>query len=158
MLVFLLCHQHKLSRCISYKLNDFLESFNLCKCTENALNCLLILMNFTMDYFLLQVYEDEPVLQAFKVMRKKRVGGVPVIKRGGNMPIGNISLRDVQFLLTAPEIYHDYRYIADILNCDNSCVTILDIDCRDIQILSCVLECSRGPFSKTMVATFHLIK
>lgn len=58
-----------------------------------------------------QVYEDEPVLQAFKLMRKKRIGGVPVIKRGGNMAVGNIGVRDVQFLLNAPEIYHDYRYV-----------------------------------------------
>lgn len=57
----------------------------------------------------MQVYEDEPVLQAFKLMRKKRVGGVPVIEKGGSRAVGNISLRDVQFLLTAPEIYHDYR-------------------------------------------------
>ena len=60
---------------------------------------------------LLQVYEDEPVLQAFKLMRKKRVGGVPVIENGGSKAVGNISLRDVQFLLTAPEIYHDYRFV-----------------------------------------------
>lgn len=59
-----------------------------------------------------QVYEDEPVLQAFKLMRKKRVGGVPVVEKDGTKAVGNISLRDVQFLLTAPEIYHDYRYVA----------------------------------------------
>ncbi|KAF4361628.1 hypothetical protein CsatB_018278 [Cannabis sativa] len=60
---------------------------------------------------LIKVYEDEPVLQAFKLMRKKRIGGVPVIENGGNKAVGNISLRDIQFLLTAPEIYHDYRSI-----------------------------------------------
>ncbi|ONI07991.1 hypothetical protein PRUPE_5G152000 [Prunus persica] len=60
---------------------------------------------------IVKVYEDEPVLQAFKLMRKKRVGGVPVIEKGGSRAVGNISLRDVQFLLTAPEIYHDYRSI-----------------------------------------------
>ncbi|KAM1433142.1 hypothetical protein ACFX1R_016464 [Malus domestica] len=60
---------------------------------------------------IVKVYEDEPVLQAFKLMRKKRVGGVPVIENGGSKAVGNISLRDVQFLLTAPEIYHDYRSI-----------------------------------------------
>ncbi|KAF7833974.1 SNF1-related protein kinase regulatory subunit gamma-1 [Senna tora] len=64
----------------------------------------------TLDH-IIQVYEDDPVLQAFKVMRKKRVGGVPVIERGSSRAVGNISLRDVQFLLTAPEIYHDYRAI-----------------------------------------------
>jgi len=68
-------------------------------------------MNFTMGYFFFQVYEDEPVLQAFKVMRKKRVGAVPVIERDSGKAVGNISLRDVQFLLNAPEIYHDYRYV-----------------------------------------------
>jgi len=53
-------------------------------------------------------------------MRKKRVGGVPVIKRGGTTAVGNISLRDVQFLLTAPEIYHDYRYVTtEVLNFDS---------------------------------------
>ena len=60
---------------------------------------------------IIKVYEDEPVLQAFRLMRKKRIGGVPVVERGGNNPVGNISLHDVQFLLTAPEIYHDYRAI-----------------------------------------------
>ncbi|KAF3436877.1 hypothetical protein FNV43_RR19630 [Rhamnella rubrinervis] len=60
---------------------------------------------------IVKVYEDEPVLQAFKLMRKNRIGGVPVIETGGNKAVGNISLRDVQFLLTAPEIYHDYRSI-----------------------------------------------
>jgi len=44
-------------------------------------------------------------------MRKKRIGGLPVMERGGSRAIGNISLQDVQFLLTAPEIYHDYRFV-----------------------------------------------
>ncbi|KAK5777194.1 SNF1-related protein kinase regulatory subunit gamma-1 [Gossypium arboreum] len=60
---------------------------------------------------IITVYEDEPVLQAFKLMRKKRIGGIPVIECGGKKAIGNISLRDVQFLLTAPDIYRDYRSI-----------------------------------------------
>ncbi|XP_065873160.1 SNF1-related protein kinase regulatory subunit gamma-1 [Euphorbia lathyris] len=58
-----------------------------------------------------KVNEDEPVLQAFKLMRKKKIGGVPVVESGGSKAVGNISLRDVHFLLTAPEIYHDYRSI-----------------------------------------------
>nr|WCR76081.1 SNF1-related protein kinase regulatory subunit gamma-1 [Aquilaria sinensis] len=57
------------------------------------------------------VHEDEPVLQAFKLIRKRRIGGLPVVERGSRKAVGNISLRDLQFLLTAPEIYHDYRSI-----------------------------------------------
>ncbi|KAK8690213.1 hypothetical protein V6N13_088914 [Hibiscus sabdariffa] len=60
---------------------------------------------------LTQVHEDEPVLQAFKLIRKNRIGGVRVVESGGRKAIGNISLRDVQFLLTAPEIYRDYRTV-----------------------------------------------
>ncbi|XP_010550732.1 PREDICTED: SNF1-related protein kinase regulatory subunit gamma-1 [Tarenaya hassleriana] len=60
---------------------------------------------------MIKVYDDEPVLQVFKLMRKKRIGGMPVIDRESNKPLGNISLRDVHFLLTAPEIYHDNRSI-----------------------------------------------
>ncbi|KAJ8634218.1 hypothetical protein MRB53_027554 [Persea americana] len=60
---------------------------------------------------LLKVSAEEPVLQAFKLMRKKGIGGVPVVEGCGKKAIGNISIRDVQFLLSAPEIYKDYRSI-----------------------------------------------
>lgn len=62
----------------------------------------------------IQVNEDEPVLQAFKLMRQKGVGGVPVVENGGSKAIGNISIRDIQFLLTAPQIYRDYRSLSII--------------------------------------------
>lgn len=52
---------------------------------------------------------DEPVLQAFRIMQEKGVGGVPVVASGGNKAVGNISIRDIQYLLIAPEIYKDYR-------------------------------------------------
>ncbi|XP_042496873.1 SNF1-related protein kinase regulatory subunit gamma-1 [Macadamia integrifolia] len=60
---------------------------------------------------LLKVHGDEPVLQAFKLMRAKRIGGIPVVEGNGRKVVGNISIRDVRFLLTAPEIYNDHRSI-----------------------------------------------
>ncbi|XP_010250742.1 PREDICTED: SNF1-related protein kinase regulatory subunit gamma-1 [Nelumbo nucifera] len=57
---------------------------------------------------LIKVHEDEPVIKAFKLMREKGIGGIPVVEGGGTKAIGNISIRDVQFLLTAPEIYKDH--------------------------------------------------
>ncbi|CAH2064834.1 unnamed protein product [Thlaspi arvense] len=68
------------------------------------------LPNMSKDH-IIKIYEDEPVLQAFKLMRRKRIGGIPVVERKSEKPVGNISIRDVHFLLTAPEIYHDYRDI-----------------------------------------------
>ncbi|GMH23443.1 hypothetical protein Nepgr_025286 [Nepenthes gracilis] len=60
---------------------------------------------------LIEVCEDEPVLQAFKMMRLKGIGGIPVVERQGRKAIGNVSIRDIQLLLIAPEIYKDYRSI-----------------------------------------------
>lgn len=60
----------------------------------------------------MQVYEDEPVLKAFRLMGEQGVGGVPVVDSGGRKAVGNISLRDIQFLLIAPEIYKDFRFVA----------------------------------------------
>lgn len=60
---------------------------------------------------LIKVNEEEPVLKAFQLMRKKGIGGLPVVDGSGKKATGNISIRDVQYLLTAPEIYKDYRSI-----------------------------------------------
>ncbi|KAD4385803.1 hypothetical protein R6Q59_035871 [Mikania micrantha] len=58
----------------------------------------------------IKVDEDEPVLQAFRLMKQKGIGGLPVVS-DGNKPVANISIRDIQFLLIAPEIYKHYRSI-----------------------------------------------
>ncbi|CAN6464793.1 unnamed protein product [Victoria cruziana] len=60
---------------------------------------------------LVKIYEDEPVLLAFNLMREQGIGGLPVVDSSGWKPLGNISIRDVQYLLTAPEIYKDFRSI-----------------------------------------------
>ncbi|KAL6576292.1 hypothetical protein OROHE_000073 [Orobanche hederae] len=76
-----------------------------------GLCCLKLHTKILPSFEMLVVYEDEPVLQAFKLMRQNGVGGVPVVGSGGNKAIGNISIRDIQFLLIAPGIYNEYRSI-----------------------------------------------
>jgi CBS domain-containing protein len=48
-------------------------------------------------------------------MREKGVGGLPVMDTSGAKAIGNISIRDVQYLLTAPNIYKEHRFVILIL-------------------------------------------
>ncbi|KAH0462279.1 hypothetical protein IEQ34_009854 [Dendrobium chrysotoxum] len=60
---------------------------------------------------IIKVSEDDSIIKAFQLMRKRRIGGVPVVDNSGNKAIGNISIRDVQYLLTAPEMYKGYRSI-----------------------------------------------
>ena len=40
---------------------------------------------------------------------------VPVVDESGNKAIANLTIRDVQYLLTAPEIYKDYRSVFAIV-------------------------------------------
>ncbi|PQQ17377.1 SNF1-related protein kinase regulatory subunit gamma-1 [Prunus yedoensis var. nudiflora] len=77
---------HMLAECAGLQ---WFESWGTKKLSELGLPMM------TADH-IVKVYEDEPVLQAFKLMRKKRVGGVPVIEKGGSRAV---------------EIYHDYRSI-----------------------------------------------
>ncbi|KAG5230314.1 SNF1-related protein kinase regulatory [Salix suchowensis] len=92
---------HMLAECAGLQ---WFESWGTKKLSEIGLPLM------TRDH-VVKVYEEEPVLQAFKLMRKKRVGAIPIVDNSGIKVVGNISIRDVQFLLTAPEIYHDYRSI-----------------------------------------------
>ncbi|GLT54145.1 hypothetical protein SLA2020_273700 [Shorea laevis] len=98
----------------------------------------------------IKVYEDEPVLQAFKLMRKKRIGGIPVVESGGSRAVGNISLRDVQFLLTTPEIYHDYRSIT-AKNFLTAVRSYLDKHHEVSPILSGMITCKKDHTMKELI-------
>lgn len=78
------------------------------------------------------------MLQAFELMRQKGVGGVPVVERGGRKAVGNISIRDIQFLLIAPEIYKNYRLVGELLFIYDRCYCLLT--CLIIEILHRSIE------------------
>lgn len=48
-------------------------------------------------------------MEAFQLMRDTGVGGVPVVANASMKLMGNISVRDLQFLLSTPEIFKSYR-------------------------------------------------
>ncbi|GMI67348.1 SNF1-related protein kinase regulatory subunit gamma 1 [Hibiscus trionum] len=101
---------------------------------------------------IIKVHGDEPVLQAFKLMRKNRIGGIPVVDSGGRKAIGNISLRDVQFLLTAPEIYRDYRSIT----AKNFLIAVknyLEKHDKGSPMLSGTITCKRDKTIKELIKT-----
>ncbi|XP_062208716.1 SNF1-related protein kinase regulatory subunit gamma-1-like [Phragmites australis] len=56
---------------------------------------------------IVKVREDEPALKAFRLMRRKGVGGIPVVDETGKA-IGSIMIKDVRHLLTASETNRDY--------------------------------------------------
>ncbi|KAL6584223.1 hypothetical protein OROMI_003512 [Orobanche minor] len=103
------------------------------------------------------VYEDEPVLQAFKLMRQNGVGGVPVVVSGGNKAIGNISIRDIQFLLIAPGIYNEYRSIT----AKNFLTTIrcyLEEHQNESTLLSGMVTCQKDDTLKQVIIKLDSMK
>ncbi|XP_057972354.1 SNF1-related protein kinase regulatory subunit gamma-1 [Malania oleifera] len=106
---------------------------------------------------MIQVYEDEPVLQAFKLMRKKRVGGIPVIQSGGRKAVGNISIRDVHFLLTAPEIYKDFRSIT-AKNFLTAVRSYLEQHQEASPMLSGMITCTRDHTMKELILKLDSVK
>ncbi|KAG8379429.1 hypothetical protein BUALT_Bualt07G0087500 [Buddleja alternifolia] len=106
---------------------------------------------------IIKVYEDDPVLQAFKLMRQNGVGGVPVVSSGGNKAVGNISIRDIQFLLIAPEIYKDYRSIT----AKNFLTTVrnyLEEHQNDSPLVSGMITCQKDDTLKQVIMKLDSVK
>uniref|UniRef100_A0A0E0JSX5 CBS domain-containing protein n=1 Tax=Oryza punctata TaxID=4537 RepID=A0A0E0JSX5_ORYPU len=57
---------------------------------------------------LVKVRHDEPALKAFRLMRKRGVGGIPVVDHTGK-PTGSIMIKDVKHLLASSDANRDYR-------------------------------------------------
>lgn len=42
-------------------------------------------------------------------MRDNQIGGLPVIKGSKKKMVGNLSIRDIRFLLLKPELFSNFR-------------------------------------------------
>jgi len=49
------------------------------------------------------------VLEAFVLMKEKHIGGLPVVGGPEHHLVGNISVRDVRFLLKQPELFAKHK-------------------------------------------------
>lgn len=49
------------------------------------------------------------VLEAFKKMKENQIGGLPVVEGDSKKIFGNISIRDIRFLLLKPELFTNFR-------------------------------------------------
>ncbi|GAA0154855.1 kinase modulator [Lithospermum erythrorhizon] len=106
---------------------------------------------------IVKVYEDEPVLQAFKFMSQKGIGGVPVVESGGRKAVGNISIRDIQFLLMTPEIFKEYRSIT-AKNFLTAVRKYLQDKQKDSPLLNGIVTCCRDATLKEVVGKLDSAK
>ncbi|KAL1317443.1 hypothetical protein HN51_069525 [Arachis hypogaea] len=64
------------------------------------------------------IQSNELVLEAFKLMRDNQIGGLPVIEGAKKKIVGNISIRDIRFLLLRTELFSNFRKLTvnDFMN------------------------------------------
>lgn len=59
----------------------------------------------------ISVRDDELILEAFKKMRDNNIGGMPVVEGPKKKIVGNVSIRDIRFLLLKPELFSNFRQL-----------------------------------------------
>ncbi|WZZ68520.1 hypothetical protein YC2023_079890 [Brassica napus] len=59
----------------------------------------------------ISIDSEELILEAFKRMRDHNIGGLPVVEGANKKVIGNISMRDIRYLLLQPEVFSNFRQL-----------------------------------------------
>ncbi|OWM75967.1 SNF1-related protein kinase regulatory subunit gamma-1-like [Punica granatum] len=57
----------------------------------------------------ISVRSNELILEAFKRMKDNQIGGLPVVSGPKKKIVGNISIRDIRYLLLKPELFRNFR-------------------------------------------------
>ncbi|XP_054810620.1 LOW QUALITY PROTEIN: SNF1-related protein kinase regulatory subunit gamma-1-like [Prosopis cineraria] len=64
------------------------------------------------------IERDELILEAFKKMKDHKIGGLPVVEGQNKRIVGNVSIRDIRYLLLKPELFSNFRKLSvmDFMN------------------------------------------
>lgn len=57
------------------------------------------------------INSSELILEAFKRMKDNHIGGLPVVEGPKKKIIGNLSMRDIRYLLLKPDLFSNFRYM-----------------------------------------------
>ncbi|KAL0372441.1 UNVERIFIED_CONTAM: SNF1-related protein kinase regulatory subunit gamma-1-like [Sesamum calycinum] len=93
------------------------------------------------------VRDNELILEAFKKMKEKEIGGLPVLEGSTRKVIGNISIRDIRILLLKPELFRSFRevtvkdFVCTIASATNDpAKTVTPITCKPNSTLGNVID------------------
>ncbi|GAB4839965.1 SNF1- protein kinase regulatory subunit gamma-1-like [Ancistrocladus abbreviatus] len=64
------------------------------------------------------IQSNELILEAFKRMKDYQIGGLPVVEGPRKKIVGNVSMRDIKYLLLKPELFSSFRQlkVQDFIN------------------------------------------
>ncbi|KAF7809164.1 SNF1-related protein kinase regulatory subunit gamma-1-like [Senna tora] len=57
----------------------------------------------------ISIQSNELILEAFKKMKDNKIGGIPVIEGSNKKIVGNLSVRDIRYLLLMPDNFSNFR-------------------------------------------------
>lgn len=57
----------------------------------------------------ISIQGDELILEAFKRMRDNQIGGLPVVEGPKKKIVGNVSIKDIRYLLLKSELFSNFR-------------------------------------------------
>ncbi|XP_047959426.1 SNF1-related protein kinase regulatory subunit gamma-1-like [Salvia hispanica] len=93
------------------------------------------------------VRDNELVLEAFKKMKENQIGGLPVVEGESTKIFGNISIRDIRFLLLKPELFTNFRELTvkDFIKAvasttDDNGKIVTPITCQSSSTLGTVID------------------
>ncbi|KAJ8647529.1 hypothetical protein MRB53_000552 [Persea americana] len=90
------------------------------------------------------VKSDDLVLEAFKRMKDNKIGGVPVVEEPGRKIVGNLTIKDIRFLLLQPDLFSNFRQLTvmDFMRIISS--TNQDDGVKVFPPITCTLEVNLG--------------
>ncbi|KAF6168403.1 hypothetical protein GIB67_004955 [Kingdonia uniflora] len=91
----------------------------------------------------ISIKSDELILEAFKHMKDNKIGGLPVVEGPQGKIIGNVSIRDIRFLLLNPELFSSFRELT-VMNFMNTIASTTEEYGKGIPPITCKLDSRLG--------------
>ncbi|XP_048441093.1 SNF1-related protein kinase regulatory subunit gamma-1-like [Pyrus x bretschneideri] len=107
----------------------------------------------------ISITSNDLILKPFKRMRDNKIGGLPVVKGPKKNIAGNVSIRDIRYLLLKPELFSNFRKLT-VRDFMSTITTTSEIG-KVMQPITCKLESTLGnlieSFASMSVHRIHVV-
>ncbi|KAJ8773768.1 hypothetical protein K2173_006418 [Erythroxylum novogranatense] len=86
---------------------------------------------------------DELILEAFKRMRDNKIGGLPVVDGSTKKIVGNVSIRDIRYLLLKPQLFSNFRHLT-VMNFMKTVISTTQESGKVMPPLTCAPDTTLG--------------
>ncbi|CAL5355113.1 unnamed protein product [Camellia sinensis] len=91
----------------------------------------------------ISIQSNELILEAFKRMKDNQIGGLPVVDGPNKKIIGNVSIRDIRYLLLKPELFSNFRHLT-VMDFMNTITATSDDTGKVVTALTCKPDSTLG--------------